>query len=130
MNKIPSILIAAGLAIGMAGNAVAGPDHHRHYDRYYDRHAPRVVQKNYYYPPPPRRVHRDYDWVAPAAILTLGAVALGTAISQSTPPATVYTSPPPPPPRSDSWYFCRSSGMYYPYTKVCPEGWRAVPATP
>ena len=28
------------------------------------------------------------------------------------------------------WYFCKSSGKYYPYTSVCPEGWKTVPATP
>lgn len=29
-----------------------------------------------------------------------------------------------------AWYYCASSAMYYPYTKACPEGWRAVPAQP
>lgn len=29
-----------------------------------------------------------------------------------------------------SWYYCRSSAMYYPYTKACPEGWQAVAARP
>jgi hypothetical protein len=28
------------------------------------------------------------------------------------------------------WYFCQSSGKYYPYTSSCPEGWQTVPATP
>lgn len=29
-----------------------------------------------------------------------------------------------------SWYFCRSSNGYYPYVKVCPEGWENVPSAP
>lgn len=28
------------------------------------------------------------------------------------------------------WYYCGSSFMYYPYAKVCPEGWQPVPASP
>ena len=34
----------------------------------------------------------------------------------------------PPQPASSVWYYCQSSTMYYPYTKVCPEGWQAVQA--
>lgn len=29
-----------------------------------------------------------------------------------------------------SWYYCDSSRTYYPYSKQCAEGWRAVPVTP
>jgi len=36
--------------------------------------------------------------------------------------------PPANPP--NTWYYCASSAMYYPYTKACPEGWQAVPARP
>ena len=45
-------------------------------------------------------------------------------------PAPVYSAPPRPmPPRGyDTWYYCGSSGQYYPYTDACPEGWQAVPA--
>jgi hypothetical protein len=28
------------------------------------------------------------------------------------------------------WYYCDSARTYYPYVSSCPEGWRAVPATP
>lgn len=31
---------------------------------------------------------------------------------------------------SQSWYYCESTQGYYPYTASCPEGWKAVPATP
>ena len=47
----------------------------------------------------------------------------------------VYVQPaqslaPPPTNAAGTYYYCRSSAMYYPYTKACPEGWQAVPATP
>lgn len=29
-----------------------------------------------------------------------------------------------------TWYYCKSSGIYYPYAQTCPEGWLQVPATP
>lgn len=48
------------------------------------------------------------------------------------PPQPVY--PPsysaPAPAAPGTWYYCQSSGMYYPDTRVCPEGWQAVPAAP
>ncbi len=34
------------------------------------------------------------------------------------------------PPAARYWYYCASSGQYYPYVAVCPEGWRMVPADP
>jgi hypothetical protein len=29
-----------------------------------------------------------------------------------------------------TWYYCDSAQAYYPYVATCPEGWRAVPASP
>ena len=31
---------------------------------------------------------------------------------------------------SQYWYYCESTNGYYPYTASCPEGWKAVLATP
>jgi len=50
-------------------------------------------------------------------------------------PQPVYVEQPPEsaspvPPPASTWYYCGSSGMYFPYTKACPEGWQAVPARP
>jgi hypothetical protein len=45
-------------------------------------------------------------------------------------PRTVVIEREPAPQREPIWYFCESSGKYYPYTSVCPEGWRAVPVQP
>ena len=38
-----------------------------------------------------------------------------------------YAAPAYAPPAGPA-YYCQSSGMYYPYTTACPEGWLAVPA--
>ena len=34
------------------------------------------------------------------------------------------------PPKSEVWYYCRESKVYYPYVKKCPGGWQTVPAQP
>jgi len=128
MKAIASILIAATLAIGAVGQANAGSDRHR----YYDDHRPRHAHKHYHYaPPPPPRItvhrHNHYDWVGPAAVVTLGAIAIGAAINSAAPPAPppAYIVSPPP---AGNWYYCRSSGQYYPYTNACPDGWVSVPS--
>jgi len=60
------------------------------------------------------------------------------------PPALIYAPPaggyaPPPayqPPVTymsqpqQYWYYCDDPRGYYPNVGVCPQGWRAVPATP
>lgn len=122
MNKTNRLLVAATLAIALIGNAQAGdyrrhghdhrPPHHYKYKHHHHHHAPRVVR------------HHHHDWIAPAAVLTLGGIAIGTAISHlPTAPRPVYGAPPPP---TGNWYYCGSSDQYYPYTRACPEGWQAV----
>jgi hypothetical protein len=32
--------------------------------------------------------------------------------------------------QANTWYYCSSSAMYYPYTMACPEGWQAIQAKP
>lgn len=44
--------------------------------------------------------------------------------------APVIVPAPTPAPASQSWYYCDSANGYHPYVSSCPEGWRAVPATP
>jgi hypothetical protein len=48
-------------------------------------------------------------------------------------PPVIVTQPsaqPVAPPPAQFWYFCTSSNSYYPYVSSCPDGWKAVPATP
>jgi hypothetical protein len=42
----------------------------------------------------------------------------------------VQTPPPPQASAAPNWYYCTSSNGYYPYVRVCPEGWKEVSATP
>jgi hypothetical protein len=51
----------------------------------------------------------------------------GYAQAPEAPPAQTSA---PQPSASATWYYCESSKTYYPYVSQCPEGWRAVPATP
>lgn len=75
---------------------------------------------------------RGSDWIGPAAVLALTGAVIGAATynAYSPPPAQpVIVEPPRPVVQSlppGSWYFCRSSGQYYPYTRYCPEGWQPV----
>ncbi|MBI5785065.1 MAG: hypothetical protein HZA64_06365 [Rhodocyclales bacterium] len=74
----------------------------------------------------------------------LPGLVLGSALVwAATRPAVVYAEPAPPPvvvvpqgtlaapPASgDWWYYCRPSGAYYPYVRVCPAPWERVPSGP
>ena len=49
-------------------------------------------------------------------------------------PQPVYVQPSPvsvsTQPQVPTWYFCKSSNGYYPYTQYCPEGWQSISAIP
>ncbi|PKO85503.1 MAG: hypothetical protein CVU18_19830 [Betaproteobacteria bacterium HGW-Betaproteobacteria-12] len=120
MNKTANLLVAATLGISLVGNAQARDDRRHGHDhrpphfqkfKHHHHHAPRVIR------------HRDHDWIGPAALIALTGVAIGAAVHYQTPPSPAYSAPPP----SGNWYYCGSSGQYYPYTNACPEGWQAVP---
>ena len=72
------------------------------------------------------------NWIGPAAVLAITGLAIGAAYGNSMAapaPQPVYAPPAPryvAPVSESVWYYCRSSGMYYPYTNACPEGWVAV----
>lgn len=113
MKKITAVLIAATLAL--TATAPAQADWGRHHGGH-GHHG-----------------HRGgHGWVSPAAVLAITGLAIGAAVASqhSYAPAPVYAVPPRPMPSADygTWYYCGSSGQYYPYTNACPEGWQAVPA--
>ena len=88
------------------------------------------------------------DWIAPLLFIGLAGAVIGAAASQNDPPPRAYVAPPvtyvpqatyvapavvvpaAPPPPANMWYFCQSSGQYYPYTQRCPEGWQLVSPQP
>lgn len=113
MKKFAALLLSATLAATGIGTAQADWGHHRDFR-------------------PPEHFHHHHreggrNWIGPAAVLAItglaiGAAAYGNAYAQ---PAPVYAAPPP---SGGVWYYCGSSGQYFPYTQACPEGWQAVPA--
>ena len=126
MNKTTSLLVVATLGIALVGNAQARdrddrrhgydhrPPHYQKFKHHHRHHAPRVIHRH----------HRD--WVGPAALIALTGVAIGAAVSHLPPAPRVTYTYAPPPPASGNWYYCGSSGQYYPYTNACPEGWQVV----
>jgi len=122
MKKTTALCLAATIAMTAALPAQADWGRHRGDFR----------------PPMHHHHHRGGAWVGPAAVLAIAGMAMGAAAYSNayaapTPvysapayaPATpVYAAPPAP---GGVWYYCGSSGQYYPYTNACPEGWQAVP---
>jgi len=50
-------------------------------------------------------------------------------VVQPAPEAATQPVAPPAQP-VQNWYYCEASKSYYPYVSSCPDGWKAVPATP
>lgn len=138
-NTLKSTTVAL-LAVAIAGSALAdGPRGHYPHGQHRGHHN--------------HGRHHDSNWVAPLLFLGLAGAVIGAAASQQpsappppvisyVPPPVTYVQPdpvyvappvtlaPPPPQPAPAWYFCRSSGQYYPYTQSCPEGWQQVAPTP
>ena len=76
-----------------------------------------IVGPTWYFYPTPVYPYPD-PYVPPVVVV------------QPTPPAAPAPARPVTPPPPQSWYYCESAGGYYPYVPACPDGWRAVPATP
>lgn len=119
MKKMTAFCLSISLALAFTGTAQADWGQHRGYRS----------------PPPAKHHHHGHhqshgqNWVGPAAILAITGLAIGAAYSQAN-AAPIYSAPPrplpAPPPAAESWYYCGSSGQYYPYVRHCPEGWQAV----
>ncbi|MFN4340772.1 MAG: hypothetical protein ACK4FE_01905 [Azonexus sp.] len=120
MKKILALSIAA--CLGLSATTAAQAD----WGRY----------RGDFRPPMHHHHHRGPGWVGPAAVLAIAGLAIGAAAYNNAyaapAPAPVYVQPAPvyvaPPASSSLWFYCGSSGQYYPYTHACPEGWQAVPA--
>ncbi len=66
-------------------------------------------------------------WVVGNAFLLYN-VARTAAVPQ--PPAVIVPTPASVATPTSYWYYCSSSGTYYPYVQTCPEGWQTVAAAP
>jgi hypothetical protein len=124
MRRLLIVLVAATLAVAFPARADRAYDHHA-----YGHHggssglaglvifgaltSMAIISEQQRRP-----VYVDPYYVAPA---------------YSQPPVYIEQMPASPAPATNAqntWYYCASSSMYYPYTKACPEGWQAVPARP
>lgn len=111
MKTIRHLCLALSMTLALSSAASADAYHHR--GRHYSHH------------------HHGNHWGGTAALLAITGVAVGASIySYNQPPAPVYNPPPrviyAPPANPGIWYFCHSSGQYYPYVRQCYEGWEAV----
>ncbi len=126
MKKIVNAVLAA-LLVATSLPALADPHGApRHYRP--DRHD-RPFQARPIRPPGHDRGHHHHGalWGALGAGLAIGAIAV--TIEPPRPPVVLAPVVPASPP-GRLWYYCESARTYYPYVGHCPEGWRAVPATP
>lgn len=125
MKKTIAISLAFSLALGSVTSAHADWGRHER-DYRHDRHD--------YYGHRHQEYRRGPGWAGPAALLAITGLAIGAAAYSQANAAPVYAAPAytPPPrpvqiqPETGSWYYCGSSGQYYPYVRYCPEGWQAV----
>ena len=106
----------AVLALGLAAVVPAWAGPHNHV--YFGVTIGPPYWRPWYYPPPP------YYYYPPVVV-------------QQAPPAppvyveqpTVVPAPAAPAPES-YWYFCQSTGQYYPYVKTCAVPWQKVAPQP
>ncbi|PKO87926.1 MAG: hypothetical protein CVU16_14795 [Betaproteobacteria bacterium HGW-Betaproteobacteria-10] len=117
MKKITALCVAISLALGASSNALADRGRHDNYRQHHNHGR-----------------HYGSSWAGPAAILAITGLAIGAAVYGTANATPVYAEPayiPPPrlvqaPPASGTWYYCGSSGQYYPYVRYCNEGWQPV----
>ena len=106
MRKLAISVVTALSLVALPAYADRGGDWHGHGGYYGHHHGGGV----------------PWAGLAVAGALTGLAIAATRPVYVEPYPTTAYV----PPGRVS--YFCQSSGMYYPYTTACPEGWVAEPA--
>ena len=123
---LAGILLVTGLGLSLPAQAQGR--HHHHYHGGPRVHFGFVLGAPlypYWYAPPPRYYY-------PAPVIAVPA-APPVYIEQTPPVAqSPYPAPAHVPPAASGedagawWYFCRESGIYYPYVKSCAGGWQRV----
>jgi hypothetical protein len=130
MKRMLPILLLITLFAGTSVLTTAMADGHRDSGgRHGDDHDAHSGHWNYGW----HDGHLGWLWVVGSALLIYDVTRPAPA---PLPPVVMvqtsapYTTPPTTPARAGYWYFCPSSGSYYPYVQTCPDGWETVPATP
>ena len=121
---MPKLLTALVISLSL----VTAPAYAEHGDRGNRNHGHHEHYKH--------NEHDNGNGSAWAGIALIGAIAGLALLADRDEPAynqaahveSGYPAYSPPQPTSDTWYYCQSSAMYYPYAKACPEGWLTVPA--
>ena len=124
MKKTTTLCLAISLMLGTVATAQADKgrnDGYRPHQQDYGRHYDQGYRSN-------------RGWGGPAALLAITGLAIGAAVFSQANAAPVYAAPvySPPPrqvqaaPAAGNWYYCGSSGQYYPYVRYCDEGWQSV----
>lgn len=129
--------LAASLATVAAQPAAAQHRHHGGWhggitlSHHHDRHARHGGWRKHHHHHHHHGRGHSWTWVAgsmpyyyPAPVYTYPNQWEPATITLE--PAAVPASPPP----TQYWYYCDASSAYYPHVQSCPDGWRAVPATP
>lgn len=75
------------------------------------------------------------NFYGPAYGYPYGAGFYAPPVVYTAPPVIAYANPPQPmvlaaQPQAPIWYFCPSSGQYFPYVQSCASGWQTQPAIP
>lgn len=122
MSKITRSVAASIFIAAMSGNAPADPG--------------RPAR------PSPHHYHGGgggLNWLGAILLIGFTAAVVDAVTSQPKPPPPPKYVPPPvqpapvyieQPAASGMWYYCKSSGQYYPYVRTCPEGWEELPPVP
>lgn len=122
MSKITRSVAASILIAAMSGNALADPG--------------RPAR------PSPHHYHGGggLNWLGAILLIGFTAAVVDAVTSPPKPPPPPPKYEPPPvqpapiyieqPAASGMWYYCKSSGQYYPYVRTCPEGWEELPPVP
>ena len=129
MQRTLPVLILVTLLSGATVVSSAWADGHADHDRRQsDDHGERGGHWGYGW----HDGHLGWLWLAGSALLIYNVTRPAplpqppTVIVQTMP----YAPPAAAPAQAGYWYFCPSSGSYYPYVQTCPDGWETVPATP
>ena len=125
MKKTTTLCLVISLMLGTGATAQADWGRRDGYNRPHQQDYGRHYDHGY---------RSSRGWGGPAALLAITGLAIGAAVYSQANAAPVYAAPvyiPPPrqveaAPASGNWYYCGSSGQYYPYVRYCDEGWQSV----
>lgn len=123
MKSIKLTIACLLLCIAGVGNAMA--DHGRH------AHIGVVIGPYWgpwYYPPQPYYYPSPYYYPPYYSPVTVERSSPPVYVEQQAAPPV--SAPVAPAPQINYWYYCNASNGYYPYVKVCPEGWQKVSPQP